>query len=135
VIVARFLAVGASNTLLTLAVYALLLAAGLPYLAALVPAYVLGALNGYTLNRRWTFGAGAFRGTGLARYSVVQAAGLALNALLLAAAVDGLGMHRILGQVIVLPVVTGATYLATRDWVFSRGNRLRVAAQHQRDPR
>ncbi|MDQ3677723.1 MAG: GtrA family protein [Actinomycetota bacterium] len=116
---ARFLAVGAGNTLLTLAVYALLLAAGLPYLAALAPAYALGALNGYTLNRAWTFRAGSFRGAGLARYVLVQGAGLGLNAALLAVLVGDLGADELLGQVFALPVVTGLVFLATRSWVFS----------------
>jgi putative flippase GtrA len=115
---ARFLVVGASNTLLTLAVYALLLAAGLPYLAALAPAYGLGALNGYTLNRAWTFRAGAFRGVALARYVLVQAAGLALNAALLAVLVRDLGADELLGQALVLPVVTGVLFVVNRQWVF-----------------
>ena len=116
--IARFLVVGASNTLLTLAAYAMLLAAGLPYLAALAPAYALGALNGYTLNRAWTFRAGPFRGAGLARYALTQGAGLGLNAALLAVLVRDVGADELLGQALALPIVTAILFLASRHWVF-----------------
>jgi putative flippase GtrA len=117
---ARFLVVGASNTLLTLAIYALLLGAGLPFVAALAPAYAAGALNGYTLNRMWTFRAGSFRGDALARYVLVQAAGLALNAALLALLVHDAGVDELLGQVLVLPVVSGMLFVVNRHWVFGQ---------------
>jgi putative flippase GtrA len=132
VTLARFLAVGASNTLLTLSAYALLLAAGLPYLAALAPAYALGALNGYTLNRTWTFRAGAFRRAALARYGLLQAAGLGLNAALLAVLVRGLGADELLGQGLVLPLVTGLLFVANRRWVFAADQDVLPAAGHPR---
>jgi putative flippase GtrA len=115
---ARFVAVGASNTALTLASYALLIYAGLHYLAAIVPAFLLGALNGYTLNRVWTFRAGEFQGTGLARYITTQLAALGLNALALVAFVEVLGMTRLLAQVLAMPIVSCLTFWANRRWVF-----------------
>jgi putative flippase GtrA len=117
---ARFAVVGASNTLLTLAVYALLLAVGLHYLAALVPAYAVGALNGYTLNRAWTFRTGAFRSHDLGRYALVQCAALALNAALLAVLVGDVGVDKVLAQIVALGVVTCLAFLASRHWVFAR---------------
>ena len=116
---ARFVAVGASNTALTLASYALLLAAGLHYLGALVPAFLLGALNGYTLNRAWTFRAGAFQRAALARYVTTQLAALGLNALWLIAFVEIDGMSRLLAQVLAMPIVSCLTFVANRRWVFA----------------
>lgn len=115
---ARFLVVGASNTVVTLAAYALLLAVGLHYLTALVPAFALGTLNGYTLNRSWTFRSGPFRGAGLARYGVMQLCGLGLNAALLVVCVEELGAGRLLGQALAMPAVSLATFLTSRHWVF-----------------
>jgi putative flippase GtrA len=114
----RFLAVGVSNTALTLAAYALLVAAGAPPVAASAAAFAAGAVNGYRLNRAWTFRVGR-RGRGAAvRYLAVAALGLALNALAVAIAVHGLGLPKLAGEVVALPPVTAATFLLSRAWVF-----------------
>lgn len=117
---ARFVIVGASNTALTLGCYALLLAGGLHYLAALVPAFLVGALNGYTLNRVWTFRAGPFRGEALARYVATQLTALGLNALALTTFVELLGVTRLPGQLLAMPIVSCVTFAANRGWVFRR---------------
>ena len=51
----RYLLVGVSNTAITLVAYALLVAAGVPAVAASAAAFLAGAANGYRLNRTWTF--------------------------------------------------------------------------------
>ena len=53
----RFVVVGASNTLLSVAMYLALLAVGMPYPVAAACGFVAGAINGYLLNRWWTFSA------------------------------------------------------------------------------
>jgi putative flippase GtrA len=116
---ARFVVVGATNTAITLGSYALLLDAGLHYLAALVPAFALGALNGYTLNRGWTFRAGAFQRAGLARYVATQVAALGANALALIVFVDAVGMARMPAQLLATPIVSGLAFAANRRWVFA----------------
>ena len=52
---ARFCLVGVSNTLLTLATFTLLTAAGVPAAPASALGFAVGAINGYVLNRSWTF--------------------------------------------------------------------------------
>jgi putative flippase GtrA len=94
---ARFAAVGVGNTLLSLAVYAALSSAALAFSA--------GAVNGYFLNSRWTFGS---RGSKI-RYLLVQLAGLGATA----------AITRRLGYRIALPVVTAGTFAANRTWTFS----------------
>ena len=116
---ARFCLVGASNTALSFVVFALAVSAGAPYLAASCAAFALGALNGYSLNRAWTFRAGAFTLPGLARYGLVQAGGLALNLGLLALLVEQLHVWSIPAQAVVLPVVSVTTFAANRRWVFA----------------
>jgi len=115
----RFIAVGATNTVVTLGTYALLLALGLPYLGALVPAFALGALNGYTLNRAWTFRAGAFQRAALVRYVAAQLTGLGLNALLLVLCVEDLHTPRLIGEMVAIPIVSLVTFAASRYWVFA----------------
>ena len=76
---ARFGAVGVSNTVLSFVVYALALRVGVRYLPAGAGAFAVGGVNGFVLNRSWTFGA---RGSVLragSRYAVVQVVGLFAN--------------------------------------------------------
>jgi putative flippase GtrA len=84
---ARFLAVGVSNTALSLAAYAALLAAAAPTAAAAARAFAAGAANGYVLNRAWTFGARDSLAS-RARFVTVQAGGIAANGALVALLVD-----------------------------------------------
>jgi putative flippase GtrA len=124
----RFCLVGISNTALSFVTFAIAVRAGAPYLIASCGAFALGALNGYTLNRAWTFRAGAFTFPGLARYVVVQGIGLALNAGLLALLVEGFRVASIPAQALVLPVVSVMTFSINRRWVFAH-RRLRSAQQ------
>jgi putative flippase GtrA len=116
---ARFCAVGVSNTALSFVAFAVAVRAGVPYLAASCGAFALGALNGYTLNRVWTFKSGSFTTRGLARYGVVQILGLGANAALLAALVEGLRVASIPAQALVLPAVSVLTFALNRRWTFS----------------
>jgi putative flippase GtrA len=110
---ARFCAVGASNTAITLAAYAALVAAGGRPAAASAAAFALGALNGYHWNARWTF---AVRGT-LWRYVAVQGLGAGLSAAGVAVA-RGAGAPRLAAEVVILPAVTLITYCLSRRFVF-----------------
>lgn len=115
----RFLVVGLSNTALSVSSYALLLRAGMPYVAAGVIAFALGAVNGYTLNRRWTFQAvGSLRAQ--VSYVAVQALGLGLTAGLLWLAVEVVSAGEQLAQLAVIPAVTLTTFLLNRLVVFRR---------------
>jgi putative flippase GtrA len=116
----RFCIVGLSNTALSLIVFVIAVSTGVPYLAASCGAFAVGALNGYTLNRVWTFNAGSFRAQGLARYFLVQGLGLGLNVGLLAALVEGLGLGSIPAQAMVLPVISILTFALNRRWTFGR---------------
>jgi putative flippase GtrA len=115
---ARFLVVGASNTVVTLISYAVLVRAGVPPVAASVAAFGAGAVNGFRLNRAWTFrsarpGAGAG-----GRYLAVAALGAALNAAGVALAVHVAELPKIAGELAALPPVTAATFALSRGWVF-----------------
>jgi putative flippase GtrA len=119
----RFGAVGATNTAITLAAYAALVAVGAPAAVAALAGWALGALNGYRLNRGWTFRSAA-HGTGpAARYALVQAVAAGVNALGVAIVVGDEHAPRLAGQIAILPVVTLATFLICRRWVFGAGPR------------
>ena len=117
----RYLLVGASNTAITLVGYALLVAAGVPAVAASAIAFAAGALNGYRLNRTWTFRSDRRGARAGVRYLVVVTLGLGLNAIAVVLAVHGAGLPKLAGEVAALPPVTAMTFVLARTWVFGDG--------------
>jgi len=119
----RYLTVGIANTAITLAAYALVMRAGVPAVVASVVAFGAGALNGYRLNRAWTFRSGRQGPRAGARYVAVLLAGLAINALGVAIAIDVAELPRFAGEIAALPPATVTTFLLARSWVFGAGGR------------
>lgn len=113
----RFAFVGISNTVISFVAYAILIRIGVSYGAALALAFILGAANGYILNRRWTFGA---RDSTRARvrYVIVQIAGLGATVVLLWLFVFYAGIGRLAAYPVTVPTVTLATFFANRAWTF-----------------
>src|ERR1700730_13976979 len=115
----KFGIVGVSNTLLTFAVYTLLLKVlGVWYLAASAIGFIVGAVNGFLLNRRWTFRGHVGDAFTPLRWSVGQGCGLGLNEGLLFVFVSGAGLDKLLGQAFATAVVTVLTFTANRAWTF-----------------
>src|ERR1700732_362694 len=76
----KFGVVGVSNTLLTFAVYGLLLKVfGVWYLAASAIGFIVGATNGFLLNRKWTFREHVGDALTPVRWAIVQSCGLGIN--------------------------------------------------------
>jgi putative flippase GtrA len=94
------------------------LAFAVPYPAAAALAFAAGAVNGYLLNRGWTFHAGD-SARARARYVVVQAGGLALTTGLLSLFVHAGQLGELTAYAATLPLVTTAMFLANRTWVFT----------------
>jgi putative flippase GtrA len=126
----KFGIVGVSNTLIAFAVYTLLLKGfGVWYLAASAIGFVVGAINGFLLNRRWTFRGHVGDALTPVRWFVVQGCGLALNEGLLYLYVDELGLDKLLGQALTIAVVTVLTFFANRAWTFRMHAPVAVARQ------
>jgi putative flippase GtrA len=115
----KFGIVGVSNTLLSFGIYTLLLKGfGVWYLAASAIGFVVGAVNGFLLNRRWTFAGHVGDSLTPVRWGVVQGCGLALNEGLLFVFVDGAHIEKLLSQALATGVVTVLTFLVNRAWTF-----------------
>ena len=115
----KFGIVGVSNTLLTFAVYTLLLKVfGVWYLAASAIGFALGATNGFLLNRRWTFREHVGDALTPVRWAIVQGCGLAVNEGLLYVFVHDAGLDKLLAQAFATAVVTVTTFAANRAWTF-----------------
>jgi putative flippase GtrA len=115
----KFGTVGVSNTLITFIVYTVLLKVfGVWYLAASAIGFLVGATNGFLLNRRWTFKEHVGDALTPVRWGIVQGCGLGLNVLLLFALVDGARLDKLLSQAFAMGVVTVLTFLVNRAWTF-----------------
>ena len=115
----KFGIVGVSNTLLTFAVYTVLLKGfGVWYLAASAIGFAVGAVNGFLLNRRWTFRGHVGDALTPVRWAIVQGCGLAVNEGLLFVFVHDAGIDKLLAQAFATVVVTISTFFVNRAWTF-----------------
>jgi putative flippase GtrA len=114
----RFLVVGVGNTVVSFVVYRLLLAAGVWYVVAAPLGFAAGAVNGYVLNRRWTFAA---RDSTRARvlYVAVQAAGAVSTSLLVVLFVRVAGTGHVWAYAAAILPVTLCMFAANRLWTFA----------------
>jgi putative flippase GtrA len=115
----RFAVVGATNTVLSWCVYAVLEHVGVHYLLASALAFVLGALNSYVLNRRWTFHSRGRRAPEAARFVVIQCIGLGIDVALLYVLTQDAGVHHLIAQALVFPVASAVTFGLSRQWAFA----------------
>ncbi|HEX4435785.1 MAG TPA: GtrA family protein [Solirubrobacteraceae bacterium] len=115
----KFGIVGISNTLLTFVVYTLLLKVfGVWYLAASAIGFVIGAVNGFLLNRRWTFAGHVGDSLTPVRWAVVQSGGLGINLGLLYVFVHDASLDKLVAQALATVVVTVTTFFVNRAWTF-----------------
>ena len=123
----RFILVGASNTAISFIAYAVMIWLGVLYWPAGGAAFLLGAANGYVLNRRWTFNAADSTERRI-KYLVLQLGGLGATTALLWLFVSSGAFERVEAYAVTVPLVTVVTFLGNRAWVFSptSGRRLRA---------
>jgi putative flippase GtrA len=115
----KFGIVGISNTLLTFAVYTLLLKVfGVWYLLASAIGFIAGATNGFLLNRKWTFADHVGDSLTPVRWAIVQGGGLGINELLLFLFVDSAHLDKLLAQAFATVFVTISTFFVNRAWTF-----------------
>ena len=115
----KFGIVGVSNTLISFAVYTLLLKVlGVWYVAASGIGFAVGAINGFLWNRAWTFRGHIGDALTPVRWFVVQTCGLLVNLGLIYLLIDGAGLDKLVGQAMTIAVVTVFTFLTNRAWTF-----------------
>jgi putative flippase GtrA len=115
----KFGIVGVSNTLLAFAVYTVLLKVfGVWYIAASGIGFAVGAVNGFLLNRRWTFKDHVGDALTPVRWTVVQGCGLLLNLGLVYTFVSDAGLDKLVGQAFATAIVVVLTFFANRAWTF-----------------
>jgi putative flippase GtrA len=117
---AKFCVVGGVGYALNLGVYAILLHAGLHYLAAATLSFLVAVTNNYTWNRLWTF---RDRRRGVAaqgmRFFIVSLASLGANLLVLDVLIS-VGVGKLVGQAIAIVLVTPLNFIGNKLWSFRR---------------
>jgi putative flippase GtrA len=116
----KFSVIGASNTLVNMAVYAIVvfLAPAL-YLLGNVLGWALGVLNSYFWNNRYVFKDA--QGKTLAKLGKMYAsyaAGLALSTLLLYIYVDILGIQELIAYLLTIVFTVPVNFLLNKFWAF-----------------
>jgi putative flippase GtrA len=115
----KFGIVGVSNTVLSFAIYTVLLKVfGVWYIAASAIGFAVGAVNGYLLNRAWTFRGHQGDALTPVRWCVVQGCGLLANLGLVYVFVSDVGLDKLLGQAFATSIVVVLTFFANRAWTF-----------------
>jgi len=116
---ARFLVVGAAGYGINVGVFAVFVGAGLTYVLASVVSYAVSNALMYLGNRYFTFRLG-HEGfwSAYGRYLLVGLVVVALNAAVLAALVEGLGLDETLAQALSLLAVTPAAFVLFKRWTF-----------------
>jgi putative flippase GtrA len=115
----RYAGAGVAGTAMQYAVLIVLVQlAGLGAVAASTLGAVAGALVNYRLNHQLTFASDKTHGHALPRFALVAVAGIALNAIVLAAMLAFVTPHYLVAQVAATGAVLVAGFLANRTWTF-----------------
>lgn len=115
----KFGIVGVSNTVLAFAIYTLLIKVfGVWYVAASGIGFAVGAVNGFLLNRKWTFKEHTGDALTPVRWAIVQSCGLGCNLGLVYLFVSGAGLDELVGQAFATAIVTVLTFAVNRSWTF-----------------
>jgi len=114
----RFALVGVASNVLLYLLYLLLTSVGVGPKTSMTVAYLVGVLQSFALNRRWTFVNNGARLASLLRYGVVYASGYVVNYALLLVLVDRFGVAHQAAQGFAIFVVAAFLFLAQKYWVF-----------------
>jgi putative flippase GtrA len=121
--VERFLCFAGIGVVATAIQYLILVAgvqlAHAPPVVASSIGFFAAALANYALNRRYTFGSRKPHVEAVTKFAAVAAIGLALNAMLLAAGTQRLGLNYLLAQVLATLAVLVWNYSANAAWTFA----------------
>lgn len=118
----KFSIVGASNTLVSLAIYYMLIALRIPYLMASVAGYIVSTITGYFLNRIWVFQQRKGKLVkSLFRYYVVYISSLFINMICLYFLVNCMGISEKTAPILILFVTIPYNFLLSKFWVYKEG--------------
>lgn len=86
---------------------------------ASVAGYLPGLVVNYVLNYRYTFGSDQHHQVVIPRFLAVMTAGMLINAAVMYAGINWLGIHYMLAQLAAVAVVLTLSFTANRLWAFA----------------
>ena len=116
----RYAAVGLASNALVYLLYLLTTWLGVGPKTAMTSLYMLGVLQTFVMNKRWSFRFGGSTAPALARYATAYALGYVVNLLALVLLVDRAGLPHQLVQGVMILVVAVMLFIAQRYWVFAQ---------------
>lgn len=114
----RFATVGVISNVLLFLAYLALTKLGMGHKVAMSILYLIGIMQTFVFNKRWSFKYQGTVSTALIRYWIVYASGYFLNLFVLMILVDQLGFPHQLVQGVMILVLAILIFLAQKFWVF-----------------
>lgn len=115
----RYAVVGIASNLALYALYLAMTAFGVGYKSAMSGLYLLGMLQTFIFNKRWTFAHRGANNRSLLRYIVAYGFGYLLNLTMLHVLVDQFGFPHQIIQGLAVVIVAVTLFLLQRYWVFA----------------
>jgi putative flippase GtrA len=116
----RYAVVGLASNLVNYLLYLLVTWFGLGPKTSMTWLYLLGVLQTFVFNKKWSFRFPGAAAPALVRYAAAYAVGYVVNFLALMLLVDQVGLPHQLVQGVMILVVAVMLFLAQRYWVFPR---------------
>lgn len=123
----RYVVVGLASNALSYLLYLLATWLGTGPKTAMTWVYLLGVLQTYVFNKKWSFRFAGAAAPALVRYAAAYAMGYVVNFLGLMLLVDKAGLPHQLVQGVMIVVVAIMLFLAQRYWVFPKASRTELA--------
>lgn len=114
----KFGIVGVSNTLVSLAVYYVLVSLGVHYLPANVAGFILGTFNSYYWNNKFVFGYSGGHLRAIIRMFVCYAFTFLLASGLLVLQIEYLGISEYIAPLVNIPITMIINFFINKLWVF-----------------
>jgi len=118
----RYGIVGAISNLVGYFIYLRITYAGMEHKLAMTLLFLIGILETFFFNKRWTFKHRGFLQQAFVRYSVTYGIAYLLNLLALVFFVDSLGYPHQLVQAIAVITLALMLFITLRVWVFGNTN-------------
>lgn len=117
--VIRYTVVGLASNLVLYLLYLTITALGVGHKSAMTGLYLLGILQTFIFNKRWTFAHSGKTKRSLFRYLAAYGLGYILNLVMLHVFVDQLGFAHQIVQGVAVVMVAMVLFLLQRYWVFA----------------